>query len=524
MIKDIISKYKILLAIFCLALVLRFLFYPGNIYFGFDQARDAFISLEIIQGDIQLRGPSTSFEGLFHGALYYYIIAPIYLIFHGNPTYLAAFLRIINALGVVLIYLLTSKILFPGLKKIGIISSLLFAVSFEQIQFSLYMGNPSLASLSVILIYLGLALIIFKKNYWGLSLTSFFLGVSIQFEFLLFYIVIPVLIIVFVYFKEFKKINLKIWIFSVSAFVLSISSFIIAEVKYNFPTINVFLQILSGSGGKNWIAVIIHYYTTLVKIVRYNLFNHALISNILVIALIIMGVIFLKKYKQFKNQIIFLIIWFFGLFFLYIFAGGRTTGNSFYFYDVGISPSLVIFISLVIAVLIDSKFTKNSKNLKALGLLILTFILISNLYLTFTKNSKGTIPEITPQLGMLLGDELKVLDLIYGDAKGEMFAAKGLTVPYQINTTWSYLYSWYGKNKYGYTPIWGDKNATGYPGNLKVIDAQDALPERRYLIVEPLGATLSHIIGEYLRIEGYFTNIEWEEQIGDFKVQKRVKY
>lgn len=524
MIRNFLSKYKILIAIFCLALILRFLFYPVNIYFGFDQARDAFISLEIAHGDIQLRGPSTSFEGLFHGVLYYYLIAPIYLIFQGNPIYLAAILRIVNALGVFLMFFLSAKILFPNLKKIGIIASLLFATSFEQIQFSLYMGNPSLASLSVILIYLGLALVIFKKNYWGLVLTLFFLGVSIQLEFLLFYLIIPIAIVIFVYLKEFKKINLKFWIFSIMALILSVSSFLIAEVKYNFPTIDVFSQILAGSGGKNWIAVIIHFFTTLGKIIRFNLFGQAFIANVLVVVLIIASIIFFKKFKQFKRQLIFLSIWFFGLFFLYIFAGGRTSGSSFYFYDVGISPSLVIFISLVVTVLIDNKFSKYSKKFKTLGVIILTLIVISNLFLTFTKNSRGTIPEITPQMGMLLGDELKVLDLIYSDAKGEVFAAKGLTVPYQINTTWSYLYSWYGKNKYGYTPIWGDKNAVGFPGNLEVVDTQDALPERRYLIVEPLDETLSHITSEYLKVEGYFTNIEWEKQIGDFKVQKRVKY
>ena len=157
---------KLLLIIFILALVVRFFSFPNNIYFGFDQARDGFAALDLISGNLKLIGPPTSIEGLFHGVAYYYLIAPIYFFAHGSPVVVAAFLRVLNATGVLLMFYL-GMILFN--KKVGLIAALLYAVSFEETQFAIYMGNPAPAVWSVGLTYLGLALVVFRKKKLGLT-------------------------------------------------------------------------------------------------------------------------------------------------------------------------------------------------------------------------------------------------------------------------------------------------------------------------------------------------------------------
>ena len=65
------------------------------------------------------------------------------------------------------------------------------------------MGNPSLASLSVVLMYLGLALVIFKRRPIGLPLACLFLGFSIQFEFALTYLIVPFVLILIIFRKSF---------------------------------------------------------------------------------------------------------------------------------------------------------------------------------------------------------------------------------------------------------------------------------------------------------------------------------
>ncbi len=523
--RQIISKHKVLILIFLLGLIIRFLYFPTNTYFGFDQARDAFIAKKIISGDPQLIGPSTSYGevGLYHGVLYYYIITPIYFITSGNPFLLSAFLRIFNVFGVILIYFTVKAIFssksFDGslVEKIGLLSALFFAISFEQSQFSLYMGNPSLASLSVMLTFLGLALTVFQKKGLGLTLAAVALGASMQLELTLTYLLVPVLIILAVNFKELKKVHFKYWIFALFGFLFSIASFIIAELKFNFRGVNGLLSIFGLQTNKDLIAIVSHFLNTVLKMISFNLSGQFFPGIIPGLTLLIAVIIIAKKFKDFRKPILFLSIWFFGLFFFYLIAGGRTVGESFYFYDVGVSSVLIILTALILGFLFD-----RPGFFRKISYLILALIISANLNFILSKNSSGTMPVITPQERMLLSDELKIIDMIYADAKGEDFAIKAISIPLDINTTWSYLFEWYGKNKYGFLPIWGNKNAPGYPGNLKVVDAQDALPKKRYLIIEPLYGVPQYFIDEYLRVEGYFTDIGWEKEIGSFKLQKRI--
>lgn len=489
---------------------MRFLFFPENIYFGFDAARDAFTALDILQGHLKLLGPSTSYEGLFHGVLYDYVIAPVYLISRGAPEGLSIFLRITNALGILLIFYLT-KILFD--KKVALISALLLAISFEQTQFALYMGNPSPSALTVPLMYLGLTLVIFAQKNWGLSLAAFALGLSIQFEFALFYLILPFVILIGIFRNEFKKIPLKDWGFAAFSFAFSVSSFILAELKYNFRTIRTLISQGSQNPDKSPLIILQSYLDTISAMIRFNFLGESPFRLIFALFIFLIFIFLIIKFKKIRQQLIFLGVWFFCLIFAYLLGGGRATGEQLYYTNIGISQALIIFISLLLI------FVYNKSKIICFSLLAV--LLFFNVQQILKYNPRGTITAITVQQQMLLQDEKRVLDIIYTDAGGEMFAAKALTMPLMINTTWSYLYEWYGKEKYGYLPIWGDINAPGYPGNLQVIDAQSKLPAKRYLIVEPVKGIRAYDIENYFKIEGFFTDIVWEKKVGVFTIQKR---
>lgn len=500
--------------IFFLGLTIRFLFFPENIYFGYDQARDAFNALGILHGQLKLIGPTSSIAGISHGVLYYYLIAPAYLIGHGDPTVLSIFLRVLNALGILVIFYLAS-IIFKS-KQVSLIAALLYAVSFEQSQFSIYMGNPSLASITIMLMYLGLALVIFSKKSWGLILATFTLGLSLQFEIALFYLIISFLLIGLSFYKDFLKIPIKTYLLSTLVFLISVSTFIISEVKYKFHGLSTFLGVGNPHGDKSIAVIVRSFLDTLASMVKFNIWGDFPAGATVLILLLFLFIFCFYKFKDLRRQFIFLGFWFFSLFSVYLIGGGRSSGDQLYYTNVGVSQSILIFISFIFYLLF-----KKSKFLAG-GLILL--VIIANLRLMFELNPKGTINSINVQQGMLLKDEKKVLDIIYSDAGGKIFAAKALTSPIAINTTWAYLYEWYGMSKYGYVPIWGDKNAIGYPGHLKVIDAQNSLPDKRYVVLEsPYGLTKEQI-DDYLRIEGYFTHIEWEKTIGQLKVQKRYRY
>lgn len=509
-------NYKVLLStIFLLSMILRFLYFPENIYFGFDQARDAYEALDIINGDLKIIGPTTSFVGLNHGVLYYYILAPLYFLGNSSPEFVAAALRILNASGVFLIFYLSS-LLFS--RRVGLLASLLYAISFEQTQFSIYMGNPSLAVLSIMLMYLGLALVIFARKNIGLPLAFLGLGFSMQFQFALLYLGLPFLLILIFFYKHFLKLSIKIYLLSVAALLFSFSTFIVAQFKFNFNTIHALLSLSNFNPDKNLFTILNTYIYMLSRMLSFNLVDHLLLKSVLGTVLVL-ALTFTVWKSQFRKQILFLCIWFFAIFATFAVHGGvkdLERDVPLYYTNIGVSVSLLIFI----AFLID----KISLKRKFILIPILVFLIYSNFSMIGKLNPKGTISEINVQQGMLLSNQKKVLDFIYQESGDSQFAVKAITMPFDINTTWSYLFEWYGKDKYEYMPIWGGKNALGYHGNLEVEEAQDKLPAVRYVIIEPVRGIRQGLIDTFLTEEGYFTKLISERKIGQFVVQKREKY
>lgn len=500
-----------LILIFILSLILRFLYLPDNIYFGYDQARDAYQALSIFQGDLKIVGPSTTFEGLNHGVLHWYILAPFYGFFK-NPEFAASAFRIFNALGVFLIFYL-GKVLFN--KKVGLIAAILYAVSFEQSQFAIYIGNPTLGSLSVPLMYLGLAMVIFKNIKWGLPLAFLGLGLSIQFQFALFYLIVPFILILIFYKKSFLSLPIKIWGLSALSLFFSLCTFILADFKYQFRTMHALFTMITQTNDKNFINIFSAYFFEIMQMVKYNILGN--LSNTLTpIFLVMLFIVLVYFFRQKENflKLKFLSIWFFSLFLIFYMGGGvhePWRNIPLYYPNVGVSVALLLFVAFFLSKI-------------RFGILIILAIFLVNLQLIQSLNLKGSMAEIDAQQGMLLSDEKKILDYIYQDAKGEPFAVKAVTMPFDINTTWSFLFEYLGKQKYGYLPVWNGKTASGYPGNLVVQEAQEGLPAKRYVIIEPLRGVPKHLVDDFMRIENYFTIIKDEKKIGEFVIQKREKF
>lgn len=501
----------LLIPVFIVAVFLRFLYFPDNIYFGFDQARDAFATREILNGHLKLIGPPTSFEGLRHGVLYYYLYAPFYWIGKGDPSLLSAFLRIVNAVGVIPIFAITT-ILFN--KYVGLISAWLFAVSFEQTQFAIYLNHPSFAVISILLMYLGLSLLIFRKNSFGLIIALLGLGLSIQFEFILIYLFIPFIIILLIFRKSIPRISRQALFLGFTTFLLTIATFIIAEIKFSFRSANLLPQLLFGHNEKSLYRIISTYLFEMGQVIKFNLTR--IIQIKLSAGLIVLLSFLFALTSKTKKQAIFLGIWFFSGVIVYFVTGGEDLNVDIIQYhpNVGLSLSLIIFISYLLYIL-------GKKTHFLVSLTVIILVSLANFSFIQKVNPYGSMPEINAQSFMLLSDEKKVVDYIYQDSEYKPFAVKAVTLPYIINTTWSYLFEWYGKQKYGYLPVWSGKNALGYPGNLVVEEAQQKLPERRYLIIEPVRGIPRHLINDYLKEENYFTNLEEEHKIGSFIVQKR---
>jgi len=504
----------LLILIFLTALAVRFLYFPNNIYFGFDQARDAYESQSIYKNlDLKLIGPSTADPKLFHGPLYWYMIGFIYLIARGDPSLPAAFLLVLNAVGVFLVYLL-GKSLFNS--KTGIIASVLYAFSFEQTQYAMYFGNPAPAVLSTLLFYLGLSLFIFKKDWRGLPLAFLGYGLSIQFEFFLLYLGVIAAIAILIFRKRIKsKVTLKHVLISLAVFILSISSFIVSDFKYGFRTSNTLLSSISKieQGSGNIVISLRFYIDRLGLLFHDNVFPiKPSISKVSMIALIIFGALWVIRKKSNFSQVLFLLVWILSSLPLVLFGK-----PSLYYTNIGISAGLLIYSAFLLERLREKKFST--------GIILVLLIILGNLSLITKQNPRGIINDIYVQEGMLLSREKAAIDYIYRESSGKPIVVASSTMPLFINTTWAYLFNWYADPKYGHLPYWAGKTAEGYPGSLPIWKSQEK-DYQFFSIIEPTRGVGQGHIDLFLLEQGQYGEVVDEKSWGDrwysqLVVQKR---
>ncbi len=491
---------------FIIALLIRFMFFPANIYFGYDQARDSYSALELLKGHLKLIGPPSSLnEKIFHGPLIYYIYAPVYFLFHLNPEAVAVLFRIINALGLVLVYKI-GEIIFN--KKVGLIAAFLYSISYEQSQYSLFLSHPALSVLTVLVFYLGLSLLIFKKEPKGLVVLAIGIGLSIQFHYVNLMLLLGLLVNLIYFRREISPIKMKWILYAITGFLLTVSSFIIAEFKFNFREIQGLTS--SGSGLLTPDRLYISQQSIKLTILRFfhdNFIssNQLLIFCIAVFSLIVIRLLFINLLKP---KIIFLMIWLTAGFSSYAISG--TTS---YYHAPASSVSLIIIVSFLISLTLK-------KNL-IIGLLLIFLIGCSNINLILAQNYKGPNSDIVIQPGMLTIYEKEAIDYCYSGDKN--FSVNALTIPLYINTTWSYLFNWYGLQRYGYLPVWGGIAAAGYSGSLKVVNKRSNLPARQCLIIEPTVGMNEIDKQNFFREESYFSTIIEQKNFGTLTVQLRKK-
>ena len=124
------------------------------------------------------------------------------------------------------------------------------------------------------------------------------------------------------------------------------------------------------------------------------------------------------------------------------------------------------------------------------------------------------------QKDMVLSKQLDAIDYTYQQAGGENFSLNTLTSPLFINTTWSYLYNWYGTNNYKYLPQWWGRDQIGTLGNNLENRSQNT-KLHFYIIEDMAGIPSNHLtlgIGE----EDSRSKLIEEKTFGNIRVQKRL--
>lgn len=480
------------------ALVLRFLYFPDNIYFAYDQSRDAFMAQEILMGDIKLIGPTASIAGLFHGVFYWYVLAALYFVSQGSVVFAAGAMRVFNVASIVLIYL-TGRTLFG--KRVGLIAAIIYAFSFENWQEALYFTNPGPAVVTSLLFYYALSKIVRNKDKiadW--LMLALGLGLSVQFQFYLAYLVLPLVLAMFCFRKSvWPRLSInKIAIFGMGL-LASLSTFFISELKFNARASSAVLGIFDEQGQGLGFWDRISQWRDKIYLTTQDSLGVPVAFVLFVASLIL----FAKARKKIKEGLLYLSIWIGSTAILYLVVGHNT------YYIIGLSAGIVLLFSILIN---SFEFLKKYQGVIVVGVVLLNFLAV------LRQAREGIITQISVQEGMRYGDEKVVVDYIYQGAGDSEVVVSALTMPYDIYPTWAYLFQNYGKKKYGHVPYWVKNGVEGFPGRLPV-------PTRticqRYTIYESTRG-IEHLEQGFRGEQDLTTELESAVRIGKFTVEKRI--
>lgn len=497
----------VMILIFVLALFVRFYSFKDSVYFGFDTARDAYYSQEIfLKGDIKLIGPPVSGDiGLNHGPLFWYLVGPMYVLGDGNPEIVSVIFRVINALGVFLIFFI-SYLLFS--RSVGLIAALIYAVSFEESQYSFYVANPGLGALTIPLIFLG-AVLIYKKNKYQKLGPVFMIGaagLSAQLNIMFFYSFLVVLALLFLLRHQFKLVSGKYWLLGGATAGVFLSTYIISELRYGMRSVYVAFKLFKNGFGivDTGTSSMELYFDKFLRMFKDNIVGIDNRTALVLVGSFIVAMVLFNALNDTAYRL--LAIWLFAWVFLALIVSHNA-----YYTNAGLGMAVIISGALLIERL--------AKRNILIAIFAIFLIVSGNLNLVFRQSPKSLIYELITQPMMKLSDEKKLIDQMYSEAQGNGFTIRATGIPYKVQTLWAYLFEQYGKKKYGYVPYWETGNVIGFPGELP--EVQKGTTCVRYLITEPSRGLPQELIVNDLSVEDYFSEVVATTKYGDFSLQSR---
>jgi len=471
----------------------------SQLVFGFDQARDAFEAHSIwFNHDLKILGPSSDIPGVRHGVLWYYFLAAIQLFSGGDPTITSiiyfAIICLTAPLGAWVVYKIFKD------RTIAFVFALLYINAPLVQMFSRWLSNPSLALIisPLLLFYVYSYLKSQKKKY--IFIIGFGLGLLIHADFA--FVIFALTLLLYLIYYRLKLTFRDILIFT-AGLCIALSTFIVAEIKFHgMSTQGITSFLFGGFSSKDAIDSLITLCNKITDSFVFTVFPLPKLAVFLFLAF------FFWKYpynKDKKDPLVFLLIWLSNIIIFQLFSSGFVNGYFMF------APSLFAIIAIGSYILVVSL----RRYLNLTVSVIVIFLLQLILSFSFIRNNYSTL---SIQQGIYLNQEEKVIDYTYQSSSEKPFIITTMTNPLYINTTWAYLYEFYGQKRYGYLPFLNGRSQVGYLGNLP---QKNFGPEDRYLIMEPLEGIMPEYVAKIIYEEDKVSDLIEERKFGKFIVQKR---
>lgn len=244
----ILSRNKkelfILLVIIAISSFFRLYRISDYLHFLGDEGRDVLVVKRIIiDHKFTLLGPITSVGSMYLGPIYYYFMLPFLYFFGMDPTGPAVMIAILSLATICLLYIFCLE--FFNL-PIAIMASILYGFSPFVIQHSRFSWNPNAVPFFALLIIYSLAKLLIKKQTNWVWVTGLSLGIILQ----LHYLALVFLPIIFLCLLVLRKLNISNIVRLVLGTAISLSPFIVFEIRKGFPNTQTAFRFITQSGSK----------------------------------------------------------------------------------------------------------------------------------------------------------------------------------------------------------------------------------------------------------------------------------
>lgn len=480
--------------------------HQGQFPFWYDAGRDALVSREILEKpDLKIQGPSASGtkDTIYHGVIYYYLIGPLYTLFHGNPQAVLNVMIAFSSLAIIPIYVLAKEL--SNSRSTAFISAALYAVSLEGYRAATWLSNPVIATVSLPTFFLLYWYVFFKDR--TRFAPAMMLALAITHQATIIFAPLWGLIILGFYLPRSKgHWTPKLLIASLIAYLAGISTMILTQFKLyaahifspaklpeyaSYAGIDI-PHILSGT---------------------YHLFLNKTIFSLAptapLLSLILAGwlIHFLKKHATTPAKTMLIIMLTSPLWLL-----------SWHYRNM-YHTAFTLEIAYIIPLSMLLTYLWSKLRYKPIAIAI-AVIVVGSQWSMYQRELEARHTEYFVPQGAYLSDMLEAIDYTYTMADGQPFSITTFTNPYRYNTLWAFLYGWHGQQNYGYLPYWYGESQEYILGG----DILEPSPEPQALHVsiwEPNNGLPDHLYNDFESEQRFISNDVATEYFGTVRVDIR---
>lgn len=418
--------------------------FTGDFPFLFDHGRDMLaVKNIVVDHKLTLIGPHTGFQGLFHGPIWYYLLAAPFLISGGDPRAGVLLMVVLGILSIILGYFVGRS--FFG-RATGLLLAFFIAFSPSSVFLSRFFWNPyPIPLLMLVFYFFVLKIVRNKKAYvflWGLS--GFVAGVIGQFNLAFGFFMIPATALLILIFGI-RKLRSSVVAFF--GYLITFLPQVFFELRHDFLMTRSLFKFFSGeSRGLGEVVIfptrILHRFNELegstILSVSQNKFFAYFIFFLSILALFFL--LRRKEREEKKENLISTVvvlatlplIMFLG-FLIYPYVAWS-------YYWIGLQTAYYLFLAVAFGAFL---------RLREKNFFKLVVISVLTIWLVHTLTSRSLYVRKDEGGPTTYKNEIAAIDWIYQDAGGEPFGIFVYTPPV-YDYAYQYLFWWRGRKKYGY--------------------------------------------------------------------------